>query len=164
MTAVAESAFGLFHGLVDGVEIVAGGDYGKEQDENTAERAHKDERPARRTVRRSPSPPQRIRGQQEGEPAKIKKKLHLKCLGLQWSDREKRSNSLHPVQLLKDSKDSTGRASDLGTWQRVSFRVATTRPESLTHGVRERHHILRCDFHETMRQMLSFSATDTGRG
>lgn len=39
MTAVAESAFGLFHGLADGVEIVAGGDYGKEQDEHTTEGA-----------------------------------------------------------------------------------------------------------------------------
>jgi hypothetical protein len=76
MAAVAESAFGLFHCLPHAMEIIAGRDYGKEQNQDTAERTHEDERPARRTARRNLLPPQRIRGQHEGEPAKIKKKLH----------------------------------------------------------------------------------------
>ena len=50
MATVTERVFGLLHGLADGMEIVTGGDYGKEQNQDTTERAHEDEGPARRTA------------------------------------------------------------------------------------------------------------------
>ena len=64
MPAVLERALGFLHGATDGVEIVAGGDYRKEQDQDATERAQEDERPTIRMVRRSPALPQQVRGQQ----------------------------------------------------------------------------------------------------
>ena len=43
VAAVVERAFGLFHGLADAVEIVAGRDHGEEQNKNTPERADEDQ-------------------------------------------------------------------------------------------------------------------------
>jgi len=74
---IAETAFRLFHGLADRVEIVADGDHGKEQNERATERADDYKRRPSGMARRNPSPPQQVSGQQQGEPAEIKKKLHL---------------------------------------------------------------------------------------
>ncbi len=60
---MTETAFGLFHYLSDGMEVVTGGDYGKKQNENTTERADEQGRSPCRAIRGSPLPPQRVRGQ-----------------------------------------------------------------------------------------------------
>ena len=65
MAAIAESAFGLLlHGLADGVEIVTGGDDGKEQNDDTTERAHEGQRGMAGMCRRELAAPQRVGGQQ----------------------------------------------------------------------------------------------------
>ncbi len=72
-------AFGLLDGLTGGVEVVTGRDDGKEQDQDTTERAKKSQRSV--AVRRGPPPPQQIGGQQEGQPAEVEKQLHIRGSG-----------------------------------------------------------------------------------
>jgi len=76
MTAVAESALRLFHGLPDGTEIVAGRNYREQQNKGATKRADDDKRRSRPGFGGNPPPPQQVRGQQQGKPAKIKKKFH----------------------------------------------------------------------------------------
>ena len=88
MAGMAERAFRLLHLGSHGVQVVSGRDHGEQQHECAAESAEEDQRAHRRTScrtprtgRRSPSLPQQISWQQQGEPAEIKKKLHTKCPG-----------------------------------------------------------------------------------
>jgi len=76
MAIVAEAAFRLFHGLTDSMEIVAGRNYRKEQNQRTTQSADDDKRGARPWLGRNPSPPQQVCRQQQGKPAKIKKEFH----------------------------------------------------------------------------------------
>lgn len=64
IAVVVESAFGLLHGLTDGVQIVAGRDDREEQNQHAGERAYEDEGSSRGTVRRSPALPQCVGRQQ----------------------------------------------------------------------------------------------------
>ena len=51
MATDMERALRLFHGATDGVEIVTGGNYREEQDQDATERAYKDQGSTGRTVR-----------------------------------------------------------------------------------------------------------------
>jgi len=103
MAEMAERAFRLFHLGPHGVQVVAGRNHGKQQNQRTAESANEGER-ARRTIRRgrrNSSPPQQPRGQQQGEPAEIKKKLHTKCPGPYGGDTTTWQNCLKMIRIIR---------------------------------------------------------------
>jgi len=80
MSGIAKGAFRLFHLGAHGVQVVAGRDYRKQQNECAAESAKENElgrcRTSDGTSQSSPTPPQQPRGQQQREPTEVKKKLH----------------------------------------------------------------------------------------
>jgi hypothetical protein len=94
---------GFLHLGTHGVQVVASRDHREQQNEYAAENADQDERRSRgtscltiRAGQKSPLPPQQIRGQQEGQPAEIKKKLHTK-----YTTRPIRCNCLSIVRIAQ---------------------------------------------------------------
>jgi hypothetical protein len=76
MAVTVERMLGLFHCLPERMQIVAGGNYRKEQNKDAAKSADKDKRSANRVVRCRPALPKQVGRHQQGNPTKIKKKLH----------------------------------------------------------------------------------------
>jgi len=109
---ITAGAFRLFHFGPHGVQVVGRRDYGEKQNKSAAQRSYEDERaPASsRTVQNSPLPPQEKGGQQQREPAEVKKKLHTKRPSL-----SEEAQPIKLVQLPQDNQDSIATASDLRT-------------------------------------------------
>lgn len=76
MAVIMKRMLRLFHCLPERMQIVADGNYGKEQDKGAAKRADKDERSTNRAVGCRPALPKQVGRHQQGNPTKIKKKLH----------------------------------------------------------------------------------------
>ncbi len=110
MIPVAKSALGLLHRLTGGMKIVAGRNHREQKDQNATQRTEKNERGAGRAIGQTSLPPQRIGGQQQGDPAKIKKKFHGA------KRRGARPNALlETILTVLDDQHSIASASDLGT-------------------------------------------------
>ncbi len=85
MAGMPERAFRLFHLRAHGVQVVAGRNHRKQQDEGTTKNANENKRRNRWiscwSARNSASQPQQICRQQQRQPTEIKKKLHTKHPG-----------------------------------------------------------------------------------
>lgn len=131
MATMTNRALGFLDGKSAGMQIVARRDNRKQQDQDAAESTKKKKRAPDGPVGRGSSPPQQERGQHQGQPAKIKKKLyHPSVPGT--CPREARESPALPKANVSKIKDSTGKHSRLSTtvpgqndaWRRVlAFKV-----------------------------------------
>ena len=76
MAGVTKGALGFFDFRPHRMQIIGRRDHRKQQHQHAAERAEKYKRSIPRAMEQTPAPPQQVRGQQQGQPTKIKEQLH----------------------------------------------------------------------------------------